>query len=276
MLSRRLALSVPALICLDRDALAQSQTVSATSPWSRDTRSAIRLIAGDRDASSARAGLQITLAGETKTYWRTPGDSGVPPSFDWSGSTNVASVAVGWPAPKRFPDGGGFSIGYDREVVFPLTITPAAPTRPGRLALKLDYAVCDTICIPAKGESSLALDAIPTAETRELIRGHQARVPTATAKGFSLALLGVEQGARHPVATLLAETPDARSVDLFAEGPNANWALPLPEARETGGRRHYFRLVLDGVPRGVAALGHDLTFTLVADDRAIETKLRVG
>ena len=72
------------------------------SPWDKDLYSASRLIAGtvqqERGASSFRAGIELTLQPGWKTYWRYPGDSGIPPRFDFSGSTNVQSATVAWPA----------------------------------------------------------------------------------------------------------------------------------------------------------------------------------
>ena len=60
-----------------------------------------------------RAGIEIRLDPGWKTYWRYPGDSGVPPTLDFAGSENVKSVTALWPAPQRFADGaGGHSIGY--------------------------------------------------------------------------------------------------------------------------------------------------------------------
>src|SRR6476661_4306539 len=79
------------------------------SPWDNDIRSAARLIAGNaRDELGARvfrAGVEIKLEPGWKTYWRYPGDSGVPPTFDFSASDNVKEATVLFPAPVRFPDG---------------------------------------------------------------------------------------------------------------------------------------------------------------------------
>src|SRR6516165_86376 len=96
-----------------------------SSAWDGDAQSAVRLIAGSatsgRDAP-VRAGIEIRLAPGWKTYWRYPGDSGVPPRFDFAGSTNVKSVDVAWPAPHRFSDESGITIGYKDGVIFPLSI----------------------------------------------------------------------------------------------------------------------------------------------------------
>ena len=247
----------------------------AASAWSRDTKSALRLIAGGFDGTVHRAGVHITLDPGTKTYWRTPGDSGVPPSFDWSASDNVADVAVSWPAPLRFPDGAGYSIGYKTGVVFPVRVTPREAGRPVRLALKLDYAVCDQICIPAKGEASLFLSAgRADPEVAGLLAGFEARVPRPAAEGLGLSISAVDRSGEHPVVTLAARVDEGARADLFVEGPDAHWTLPLPEAMDAGGGERRFRLVLDGVPRGVQPLGHMLTFTLVSGERALETRLK--
>src|SRR5947209_5698261 len=131
------------------------------SAWDGTERAAVRLIAGvartEGAATIHRAGFEIRLAPGWKTYWRYPGDSGIPPRFDFSKSRNVKSVAVRWPAPQRLADEGGVSIGYKHDVVFPLEVTPQDAGKPVVLALKVDYAVCEKICVPADGTVNLTL-----------------------------------------------------------------------------------------------------------------------
>lgn len=276
MLDRRALLSALAFVGAAAPASANraASTSPSASPWSRDTKSAVRLVRGGLDGGVHRAGVEITLDAGTKTYWRTPGDSGVPPAFDWSGSENVADVAVDWPAPMRFPDGNGFSIGYKTSVIFPLRVRPRDPSRPVRLALKLDYAVCDQICIPAKAAATLALvqgSADPAVAAA--LAGFVARVPKLQAEGLALALDGVERGGDHPVLLLRAAVDAEVAVDLFVEGPDSRWVLPLPEPTASAGTERRFRLVVDGAPRGTDPLGHELTFTLVSGTRALEARL---
>src|SRR5882724_3543347 len=75
--------------------------VAAASPWSAGLGAKMRLVRGaplgDRDGFGAA--IEIALEPGFKTYWRMPGDSGVPPLFDWSGSRNLASIAPAWPVP---------------------------------------------------------------------------------------------------------------------------------------------------------------------------------
>ncbi|QCI63541.1 protein-disulfide reductase DsbD domain-containing protein [Phreatobacter stygius] len=277
-LSSLAALAAPGLV-LSRPAFAGQ----AASDWSRDSRSAVRLIGagsvGEGAALRHRAGLQITLSPGTKTYWRTPGDSGVPPMFDWAASDNVANVQLTWPAPHRFADGGGQSIGYKIDVVFPIVVTPRDPAKPVELVAKIDYAVCDNICIPAKGEARLGLTAGPALDPAlaSEVAKFAARVPVAAVEGMTLSLVSVDTGGAHPVAVLAAQVgPEAGRVDLFAEGPDGQWSLPLPEILDTTGPVRRFKLTLDGAPRGVKPLDHPITFTLVAGPRALETRLRLA
>ena len=105
-----------------------------TSAWDGDQRAAVRLIAGAPRGSGAasihHAGVEVHLAPGWKTYWRYPGDSGVPPRFDFSGSRNLKSASVRYPAPHRLTDESGTSIGYKGDVVFPLDVTPQDAGKP--------------------------------------------------------------------------------------------------------------------------------------------------
>src|SRR5262249_3515978 len=114
------------------------------SPWREDVRSAIRLIAGSNKAADnavLRAGVEVKLQPGWKTYWRYPGDSGVPPHFDFSGSENLKSADVLYPAPHLFTDETGQSLGYKDTVIFPVVVSPQQAGKPVRLSVKVDYAV---------------------------------------------------------------------------------------------------------------------------------------
>lgn len=109
----------------------------------------ITLLPGWREASGRHiAALRIDLAPGWKTYWRAPGEGGIPPVFDWSGSINVQGVALHWPTPHAFDQLGLTSIGYETRLVLPLEFTPARPDAPIRVAADLQIGVCEDICLP--------------------------------------------------------------------------------------------------------------------------------
>ncbi len=93
-------------------------------------------------------GLRIRLKPGWKTYWRAPGDAGIPPQFDWTGSRNIKAVKIHWPRPEVAVSGGMRSIVYSNEVVLPLEFTPESPDRPIIMKARVGLGVCRDICIP--------------------------------------------------------------------------------------------------------------------------------
>src|SRR3954467_8788244 len=136
-----------------------------SSPWVKDSHSAVRLLAGSRSGAVLLGGVAIQLQPGWHTYWRTPGDSGVPPRFDFSKSDNVEAVTVLWPAPRKFDDGaGGFSFGYTQQLVLPLRIVAKNADRPVTLRAAINYAVCEKICIPVDANAELGFASVASTE----------------------------------------------------------------------------------------------------------------
>jgi DsbC/DsbD-like thiol-disulfide interchange protein len=276
---RRVVILTIALLCVPGMSMARAQDASA---WDTVSHGAARLIAGAMHKSGndvwLRAGIEIRLDPGWHTYWRYPGDSGVPPTFDFAGSENVQSVAVLWPAPKRFVDSaGGHSIGYFGDVTFPLRITALDTTKPSSLHLKLGYAVCGKFCIPADTNLEITLSGKSSGEEPALVAA-EGRVPRRVAldTGIDLVIRSVhrEGGNEHHRVAVEVAAPEGAPVDLFVEGPTPDWALPLPDpidpapSSPPGVRRFNFDLV--GLPPGTAAHGARLTFTAVSPRDSIE------
>jgi len=252
------------------------------SAWDKDMHSAMRLIAAGAAGASRsgpatlRAGIEIRLDPGWKTYWRYPGDSGVPPRFTFTGSENVKNVTVKWPAPHRFSDDGGQSIGYKEHIILPLSVEPQDASKPARLRLAIDYAVCEKLCVPAEGKAELTLTRERTAHDAT-VAAAEAVVPQRRALGdtSAVAIRAVRRDGPGRIAVDVA-APDGTEVDLFAEGPTEAWALPLPEpvAGAPAGLKR-FAVTLDGLPPGTKAEGATLTFTAVAGAAAIEVPYRL-
>jgi DsbC/DsbD-like thiol-disulfide interchange protein len=280
--SRPLTIVTIVLVCLPDVPVARAQDATA---WQTDAHAEARLIAGAMvkmpHESFVRAGIEIRLDPGWKTYWRYPGDTGVPPTIEFAGSNNVKSAQVLWPAPKRFPDGaGGYSIGYLGEIILPLRVAPADLSRLSTLNVKLKYAVCGTLCAPAAAKLDLALSGRGGGDG--LLEKAEQRVPKRVAlgpnKGNALAILSVhrEPGSAHDRVVVEMAAPAGVPVDLFAEGPTPEWALPLPEPTgpENEATRR-FTFDLDGLPAGAEAKGAGLTLTAVSGDDAIEVPVHL-
>lgn len=94
------------------------------------------------------AALRLTLKPGWKTYWRSPGDAGIPPKFDWTGSTNLAGMTFHWPTPQVFDLSGLRTLGYRDELILPFELSAANPQKPIALQAKIDIGVCEDICVP--------------------------------------------------------------------------------------------------------------------------------
>lgn len=269
-------LATGALIC----ATAAPVFAADESPWGTDLHSATRLIAaaGDTQNRVLRAGIQIKLQPGWKTYWRYPGDSGVPPTFDFSGSENLKTATVLWPAPTRFADGGGNSIGYKGEVILPLRVVPQNTTKPVKLRLVLDYAICENLCVPVKAKAEIVLSGSAGAQDAA-VKAAEARVPktAVVGDGRSLSIVAVRREAGpKPRIVVDVAAPAGAAVELFAEGPTAEWALPLPEPVAGGpATTRRFAFDLDGLPPGAKPDGAMLRLTAVAGEQAIEVAFRL-
>lgn len=228
----------------------------------------VRLIGGETVNGVWRAGLDITLDKGWKTYWRMPGDAGVPPQFEWSGSKNVRSVTVLWPAPKRYNDDGGETVGYKDRVVFPLDVTPETADRPIDLALEAFFGVCEVVCIPAKFDAGLQQKEASPAEA-SLIAAFAARVPEkvdAQARfHVARATIGAE-GGKPALALSLAGKGFEGDLDIFVEGNDfAYFRAPRRTADEA-----VVNLPIDGLKDPAALKGKPLTLTMVAGDIRLE------
>jgi DsbC/DsbD-like thiol-disulfide interchange protein len=251
------------------------------SPWARSAHSSIRIVDGGPTSEGARLmGIEIALAPDYKTYWRDPGDSGLPPVFDWSASVNVKGVAVEWPVPHRFDDSAGSSIGYSEDVVLPILVTPSDPARPMTLRLKADYAVCSTICIPGRGETALVVDprGRQNTEQAQRIGRFRSRVPAAGEIGDGSVPGAVRVAARPKAVEIEGRVPaSAKIVDVFVEGPEG-WlfgasvpAVVLPDGPAV--RRIVWRAPVVDRPEGALLDGLAVTVTVATDDTGTEYRL---
>ncbi len=266
--------TTPALVALACAAGAARVHAADASIWDGDARSAIRVVAGSpptADATALHAGVELRLGPGWKTYWRYPGDSGVPPRFDFSKSVNVKSVTVEWPIPHRFTDDSGASIGYKGDVLLPLRVVPADLKRPVTLRLTVDYAICEKLCLPATGTAALALGGASSFDAALARATSRVPKPAALGEPAALAIRSVRHDPGTSRVVVEATAPAAAPVDLFVEGPTEDWALPLPEPMsETAQGVRRFSFELDGLPPGVSPVGATLRFTLVSGDNAIE------
>ena len=244
---------------------AQSLKPSASS---QGFHSRARLVSGGAQGDRWLAGIEITLDPGFKTYWRNPGDSGLPPRFDWTRSENLAEAEIRWPAPLRHEDAAGTIHVYGKKVVFPVIVKAAAKGKPVRLVLSAEYGVCKEICIPARAD--LALGLTEDAAGRSLIEAALATVPAPqpVGAGGDLSVLAVEPAKQDKQAySVTVRAPAGAKPVLFAEGPE-NWYLSTSPADDA----NRFTVTVEEKPKDASG-PLPLRLTLVAGGKSIETDL---
>lgn len=215
------------------------------------------------------AAIHLRLAPGWKTYWRAPGDAGIPPAFDWSGSQNLGAVTLHWPRPEVFTLNGMTTIGYDAEVVLPVELHPRDPARPLQVEARIDLGVCRDICVPAtlRLSGDLAAPGGPDPLIRAAL---DARPQPGRAAGLTAIACRVEplaDGLRIEARLDLPATGGAETV-VFEAGPGV-W---VDEARVTrDGPRLTAVTDMVGPSGGAFALDRSaVTVTVLGRDRAVE------
>jgi DsbC/DsbD-like thiol-disulfide interchange protein len=210
-------IALPALLAGLLAMPAHAQTQSGA--WSQGVNARARLLAaGAPEAGLYRAGIEIELKSGAHTYWRDPGDAGVPPTVSFDGSRNVKSATLRFPAPSRIDEGGLTVYGYRNNLILPMDITPQDSHAPVHLSVRFTYAACERICIPA--ELVDAIDLAPTTpkgtQAERLAQAIRLLPAQTEASQIGLSAKPI-MGAAKPAWRI-----DVRTgfVDLFAEGPS--------------------------------------------------------
>ena len=168
---------------------------------------------------------------------------------------------------------------FRSEVILPLHVAPQDATKPVTLRLKLEYAACEKLCIPATATLELVLTGAQSAHDGA-VGAAEARVPKAAAIGDrgtpEIRAVRRDTRAGKPRVLIDVAAPAGEPVALFAEGPTPQWALPLPEpvaGAPAGSQRFAFEI--DGLPPGEKPDGATLRLTAVAGEKAVEVGFRL-
>ena len=247
--------------------------MAARSGWSPAAQSQLRLLLGSEEGGRVAGGVEIVLEPGWYTYWRNPGEAGIPPVFDFAGSENVASIQVRYPAPERYDDGSSVSLIYREEIVFPLVVTPIDAASPVTLNVEARYGICREICIPMAAAATLTQPASPPADplTEDRLQRFSARVPKEPEPGR----FDVERVVSEGNSLLIdVRMPGSSYSDLFVEPPSG-WFIGQPTyvSRRDGVSR--YRLDLAGRPVDEEPAGRRFRFTAVAGGEGIEEEVDI-
>ena len=217
------------------------------------------------------AGLKLTLAPGWKTYWRAPGDAGIPPQFDWSGSDNLAQISVTWPTPVVFDQAGMRSIGYKDEVIIPLHVTPRAEG-PVQLRATMELGVCSDICLPETLEFDATLETTSTRRVPAIAAALAARPYTASEAGVRAATCTLKPTAQGLEITARLTLPDTggSEVVVIEPGQSGVWVSEADTSRSGD-----VLTAQADMAAGGAALALDrsaIRFTVLGGNMAVDIK----
>jgi DsbC/DsbD-like thiol-disulfide interchange protein len=219
-----------------------------------------RLVLGTFDGSVYQAGLHLLLAEGWKTYWRVPGEAGIPPQITVTGS-NLESAEVEYPLPTRIVDESGESLGYHKEVLFPLSLKPKDSAQPVEAKVSAFFGICEQICKPAKFADALML-APASGQTNEqqLIQLWRDQVPKQADFADAAMIEGKE------LVLQLRQPVD----DIFVEGPDGLYFRKPQFANDKA------RLVIDGLKDDIPTKGMALRLTAAMQGQGLEQALTLA
>lgn len=216
------------------------------------------------------AALHLRLAPEWKTYWRAPGDAGIPPIFDWAGSENIGAVRLHWPRPTVFHLNGMQSIGYHDDLVLPIEVTPADPARAVSVKLRVDMGVCEEICVPASVTVTGALVApgAPDQAIKAALADQPERAAAAGVGDVTCAVAPITDGLRVTARVTMPPIGPDETV-VFEAGRDGVWVAESVEERQGADLVAMTEMVPpEGTP--FALDRSRVVMTVIGADRAVE------
>jgi DsbC/DsbD-like thiol-disulfide interchange protein len=240
---------------------------ASSSEWFEMEGARVRLVTtGTPDAEGRLKGLlHIDLDPGWKTYWRDPGDSGVPPSV----AVDSADVELDFPAPQRHDEGDFQWAGYDYPVGFPVTF--AFKDLAGARAIEADVflGVCETVCVPLQAKLSVDPAADPdNADDAAAVKAAFDNVPGPARADFGVKVIS-DPGAK--TLRLEAAFPgDPTTAQLFLASENG-YTFATPERHSENGKTVFTTEILSLPAR--LGTGKGLPYTLVTNAGAVNGHL---
>jgi DsbC/DsbD-like thiol-disulfide interchange protein len=243
---------------------------AAIAPWATSEGGRMRLVALSQPRNGIVTALvQIEPKDGWKTYWRNPGDAGMAPELDFSGSTNLQLKSVFYPVPEIGRDEAGRFIGYHRPVSLVVEFEKPDEAAPSAISLKALVGICETICLPFTAEFKLALDpGIPEGEEFSALMMAQAELPEKPRADFAVRSLMKSADGKSLVANVLV--PDATLVEAAAA---ASRGVSLGKDPSITVESHNARFVIPVKRIEPTGEPHQITLLVKSGKRAIETTL---
>ena len=252
-----------------------------SSDWVANQYTSSRLFVGSYDAGRQviHMGWHVKLRDGWKTYWRTPGEAGMPPAWQWNNVGPLKEIKVLWPAPERITAFGYESNIYHDEIILPIDVFLTGGGGPVKLSLAVNYMICKDVCIPLEASYSMdirdpsTLDVPPY--TAAMLQKYRALVPLDADPEFLVVRNTGEGSLEVSLQNPRKSSGKNPYRDLFIEGPDGYYfSSPI---RETNGNGILFTIPYTRDRMQDSLDGREITLTLVPHSgQALEVRARVA
>ncbi|HVK90506.1 MAG TPA: protein-disulfide reductase DsbD domain-containing protein [Mycoplana sp.] len=256
--------------------LSAAPAIAASSAWYQTEGGRVRLVVlPERADGSIPALLDIRLEPGWKTYWRDPGQSGIPPTISFTGASGLTLESIRFPVPKHFDDGFSRYTGYDRSVALPLMLKRnGAGSAATLVSASVFLGVCKDICIPVQADLSVDLQAGATAEANEAaeLAAAEAALPEPPSADFMVTGAHWSDDGKSLHVTFTA--PGAAPPQVFVSGP-AGFQFGSGTTPARSGDAYRVEVPLLQKPKAASLSGAAILFTAESGGRAMETPLAI-
>ena len=230
------------------------------------------VLPGWRDGGTHMAAIRLQLAPGWKTYWRAPGDAGIPPRFDWTQSTNISGVGVHWPIPMIFYENGYRSVGYGGQVTIPLELAVSDQQAPVSLNARMEIGICEDVCIPVtlSLQGQLAATSAPSAEIKAALAERPMTARQASVGRVVCTTEPIRDGLRLSLAIDMPRL--AQNEELVVELRDPSIWVSEPKTKRAGDQVTAVAELVPPDAKPFAMARQDVRITVLGGGRAVDIR----
>ncbi|AYC99921.1 protein-disulfide reductase DsbD domain-containing protein [Neorhizobium sp. NCHU2750] len=246
-----------------------------TSDWANNEGGRMRIVALTPDNRGVvRGALQIEPKAGWITYWKEPGDAGIPPHIEFADTAGVSLTRMSYPTPRRIDNGPVRDVGYGGPVTFPFELKVNDLSKPATLTASAFIGLCRNICIPFQADFSLSLraDAGTSFAEAMIINDAEAKLPEAPSDDFAVTHYSVSADGDTLRLRLRLPQNATKKPQVIVTGPDGH-VLFGDAAGERDGDSYQIDMPVGDLPKGYDMKGKRWGILVVAGARSMETSL---
>ncbi|NLS02645.1 cytochrome C biogenesis protein [Rhizobium sp. P32RR-XVIII] len=275
IISSRFRLLLKSAICGAALAASFGMAHAEMSDWVDNAGGRMRLIALPPDSEGTmRGALQIEPKPRWITYWREPGNSGIPPQISVAPESGVTLKAIRFPVPKHLSDGRIDDIAYDAAVSLPLTFSAKDASGPLTLKASAFIGICKDICIPFQGEFSLAIGSANQSRPEEeaILKSAEASLPEKPSSQFKVTSYKVSEDKKQLWLQIALPAAGDTAPEVILTGP-AGYVFTKKLMSKRDGKTFSTAVAIHKLPKNYEISGKSWSALVIDGDRAMETTL---